>query len=231
MTNADKTDDWYKNYHARKGTDRNDLLRSAEVTFQNAASDIALVRALGRIDYQPQKQRVLDVGSGTGGGLIPFMYVGAHLELLTATEIRPEAVAEGRRRFPGLDYRCIDACAMPIESDSYDIVYSSTMFVTIPDDAIAAPIASEMIRVVKPEGYLVLRDWFVPKPGDPRYSALTRRRLRKLFPGIELLFVEKGALVPPVGRFLSAHLPALYFPVRACLPFLTGLGVYVLRKP
>ena len=41
MTNAEKTDEWYKDYYVRKGPDRNDPLRSAEVILQSTASDIA----------------------------------------------------------------------------------------------------------------------------------------------------------------------------------------------
>ena len=219
MTNAEKTEEWYRDYYDRKGPDRNDMLRSPEVMLQSAASDMALIRALGRIGYQPQSQRVLDVGGASGGCLVPFLNVGALPNLLTCVDIRPDAVEEGKRRFPGVDFRCLD------------IVYSSTMFVTLPDDGLAKAIASEMVRVTKPGHILLLRDWLFPKPGDAHYSALTRTRLERLFPDMEFLFREKGSLVPPVGRFLSARMPALYFVVRACLPFLTGLGVYALRKP
>lgn len=231
MTDANKTNEWYRNYYVRKGPDRNDLLRSPEVLLQSAASDMALVRALGRIGYRPLSQRILDIGGATGGCLVPFMQVGAHPDLLTCVDIRPEAIEEGKRRFPGVDFLCADASAIPLPSSSFDIVYSSTMFVTLPDDVLAKAIAAEMVRVTKPGQILLIRDWLFPKPGDRHYSALTRTRLKRLFPDVEVLFMEKGSLVPPVGRFLSAHLPSMYFFVRACLPFLTGLGVYALRKP
>ncbi len=59
------------------------------------------------------------------------------------------------------------------------------------------------------------------------------RDLRRLFDvgkRTDLIAIERGALVPPIGRFLSASLSSLYFPVAAMLPFLVGQVVYVLRK-
>ena len=40
----------------------------------------------------------------------------------------------------------------------------------------------------------------------------------------------RGALIPPLGRLLSAWMPALYFPVRSCFPLLCGQVVYLLKK-
>jgi hypothetical protein len=42
--------------------------------------------------------------------------------------------------------------------------------------------------------------------------------------------VIRGALIPPVGRFLSKYCHALYFPVAALLPPLVGQVVTVLQK-
>ena len=96
-----------------------------------------------------------------------------------------------------------------------------------------AGIAREMIRVCRPQGYLFLVDWWMPKPLDANYKALTRPRLRRLFaPGerTKVVGIFRGALAPPLGRFLSAFVPWLYFPVATVCPFLVGQVVYVLRK-
>jgi SAM-dependent methyltransferase len=221
--------DWRRDYIARKGADRNDLLSNSGVLLQNTAGDIALIRALGRMGYRPTEDRVLDVGGGGGGSLTPFLQVGAYSELLTSVDVDPVAKEQGDRRFPGIQFHHLDASETGWEA-KFDIVYSSGMFVTIPDDRLAAPVAAEMMRLAKPGGTLLLRDWVFPKFGDPQYSAVTRKRLTKLFPEMEVIFAEHGALIPPVGRFLSSYLPALYFLFRACFPVLTGTKVYVMRK-
>jgi SAM-dependent methyltransferase len=40
----------------------------------------------------------------------------------------------------------------------FDVVYSSGLFTQIPDDGIAAALASEMKRVVRPGGRIIVRD-------------------------------------------------------------------------
>lgn len=122
---------------------------------------------------------------------------------------------------------------MAFESGGFDLVFESTMFATLPDDTVRSAIASEMVRVCRPGGYLVLVDWRTPKPGDPNYKALTQRELRKLFTignDTALGGIFKGALIPPVGRFLSKYASWLYFPVAKFFPFLVGQVVYVLKK-
>jgi hypothetical protein len=79
----------------------------------------------------------------------------------------------------------------------------------------------------------MLIDWRYGKPGNTSYQALSRKRINRLFSvGSESDFVcsENGALVPPVGRVLSAYLPSVYFLVCAVFPFLAGATTTLLQK-
>jgi len=107
------------------------------------------------------------------------------------------------------------------------------MFVQITDAVLGKAIADEMLRVLKPGGYILLIDWRMPKPGDRNYKALTRKRLGQLFeiPKVcKIIATQKGALAPPIGRVLSKYVPATYFPVAAVFPFLCAQVAYLLRK-
>jgi SAM-dependent methyltransferase len=122
---------------------------------------------------------------------------------------------------------------MDIPESSFDLVFESTMFATLADDDLSARIAREMVRVCRPGGYLLLVDWRTPRPKGPDYNALTKRRLVKLFSvgsSTQSLGTYRGALVPPLGRFLSRWLPSTYFAVSAVFPFLCGQVAYLLRK-
>jgi hypothetical protein len=46
----------------------------------------------------------------------------------------------------------------------------------------------------------------------------------------DLLGVSRGALAPPLGRFLSARAQPLYFLIAALCPALVSQVAYVLRK-
>ena len=62
---------------------------------------------------------------------------------------------------------------------------------------------------------------------------MTPRRIAALFDvGGETSVVarERGALIPPLGRFLSSRLPSLYFVVQGLLPFTVGQVTTVLQK-
>ena len=71
------TEEYYKDYDARKGADRNDLLRNPEVLFQFLALEAAVIRALGFLQLDPAKAPVLDVGCGEGLSLLPLLRTSA----------------------------------------------------------------------------------------------------------------------------------------------------------
>ena len=121
---------------------------------------------------------------------------------------------EARRQYPKIKFIVGDAGDMEFDPASFDLVTESTMFVQITDDGLAQSIGNEMLGLLKPGGYLLLVDWRMPKPYDNSYRALTRERLNGLFDvgkSSEVITIKKGALAPPVGRFLSKFLPPLYF--------------------
>lgn len=222
----------YAQYYEKKGVDRNDLLRDSSVLMQSLAADMALLRALRRIAFERKSAAVLDVGGGSGGSLLSFLQIGMASAQLSAIDILPERIEEGRHRLPGVRFELMDATSMSFADSSFSLVCSSTMFLQLVDDDLAARIAAEMVRVTRPGGYVLVRDWTWSKPGETSYRGVDRRRLRRLFPqaNLKLVGIERGSLLPPIGRFLSRWSPGLYFAVHGLLPFLVALKVYILRK-
>jgi ubiquinone/menaquinone biosynthesis C-methylase UbiE len=224
---------WYQRYYTKSGKNRNSLRTNPEVLFQLLATEASVVRALASLDHDPQTACVLDVGCGDGGDVYHFLRLGYVPALITGIEIQSERLEAAIKLYQHIRWVEGDATQMSFEPGSFDLVFESTMFATLPDDAVRMAIASEMIRVSKPGGYIVLVDWRTPKPLDLNYKALTRMELQKLFAvgaATKLLGVYRGALVPPVGRFLSKYASSLYFLAARFLPFLTGQVVYVLKR-
>jgi SAM-dependent methyltransferase len=230
---ADSTRQWYKNYYGAKGADRNDLRLNPGVLFQTLAAEASLVRACRVIDHDPAAASVLDVGCGAGCDIHELVRLRYDPAKVTGIDVLPERVASAKTLWPQGRFIHGDASRMEFTDGSFDLVFESTMFATLPDDVLSAGIAREMIRVCRPGGYLLLVDWRTPKFGDPSYKALTRRRLANLFAvGREtsLLCASRGSLVPPLGRCLSKWLPCAYFVVAAICPFLVAQVTYVLKK-
>ncbi len=233
MDRATAQQQWYQHYYRKGGVERNDLRANPEVLFQVLAMEAALIRAMRFVQHTPSAAEVLDVGCGGGADILQLVRMGYDPLKITAIDIQEERVVAARRLYPQINFIIADATRMDFEDNRFDLVFESTMFATLPADAERVAIAAEMVRVCKPGGYLFLVDWRTPKLRDPNYKALTGGELRRLFTvgtTTSLVAVCGGALVPPVGRFLSSHLSSLYFLVARLFPFLVGQVAYVLRK-
>jgi SAM-dependent methyltransferase len=101
--------------------------------------------------------RVLDVAAGTGNAALPAAARGARV---TASDLTPELLADGRRRAEaqGLDLEWTEADAehLPFDDSSYDVVMSAigVMFAPHHQDA-----ADEFVRVCRPGGTIGLLSW------------------------------------------------------------------------
>ncbi len=230
-TRQKQTVDWYEDYYTTKGDDRNDPLRNAGVLFQNLAFEKSIVEALRTIRLD-KTWKILDVGCGAGFSMLRLLSYGLEPDRLHGIDIAENRIARGRKRQPALNFNLGDATAMQFESDSFDLAMESTMFVQITDEVMAAGIAQEMVRVIKPGGYVMLTDWRYSF-GRKGYLAVSPERIARLF-GVgtktSVVCRKHGALLPPLGRALSRYLPSLYFPICRLFPFLVGQVTVVLQK-
>ena len=223
----------YADYYAKEGADRNSLLQNPSVLFQVLAQDAAMIRGLRSVGLDPQSAQVLDVGCGDGASLWLLMRLGFEANNLPGVDLLESRVASARTRHPLIHFDCADATRLPFEDGSFDLVMESTMFIHATDEELARKIATEMIRVTKPGGTLLISDWRYAKPRNRHYKAVTRERLAGLFQtGVRTKLQERfrGSLLPPVGRFFSRHSAWSYFAVQTLFPFLTGHMVTVLKK-
>jgi SAM-dependent methyltransferase len=218
---------WYESVYARSGTLRNDLLQNPEVTFQVLANEAAFIAAIRATGIDPSKAVALDVGCGSGNSMLTLLRLGFSSKRLHGLDILPERLWHGKEVLPCVNFAMSDATAMCYDESTFDIVMESGMFATIDDDQLAGRIADEMLRVCKPGAVLLLGDWRFVRPGLG-YRALNRDRVRRLFKR-RPVGRWNGALVPPIGRALSARAPWAYFTVQAMAPLLVGFQVTALR--
>jgi len=229
-----QTQDWYEEYYQKKGKDRNDLLTNPEVLFQHLGFEDSVISALRRAVHLDRKtSKILDVGCGGGGSLMRFLQLGFSPNNLYGIDIIEERINETRKKYPNLNFICNDATSMQFESNMFDLVLESTMFVQITSEKLSQKIAEEMLRVTKPARYILLIDWRYSNPGNSNYLGVSTKRITKMFSigsSLEIICQTKGALVPPVGRTVSKYLPSAYFLLRAIFPFLVGQKATLLKK-
>jgi ubiquinone/menaquinone biosynthesis C-methylase UbiE len=224
---------WYKEYYASKGLERNSLLHNPEVLYQSLAQEVALVRALQSIRANEETARVLDVGCGSGGTLATFLRLGFAAENLHGIDFQEERITAARERCSSIHFAQGDATKMEFALETFDVVHEATMFIHSVDEELSRKIAEEMVRVTKSGGHILICDWRYSKPGSTAHQAVTQKRIAKLFEvgsKTSRCGVFKGPLLPPIGRFLSKRWSSGYFLVSGLLPFLVGQVTTVLRK-
>jgi len=227
------TREYYAEYAARKGVNRNSLLRNPEVLFQTLARDAATVRALSWINPDPQSTQVLDVGCGDGDSLWTFQRLGFEPSNLFGVDIQEERILRARATNPLVNFECADATVLKFADDAFDITMESMILLQVPDDGVAGRIASEMIRVTKRGGFVLISDWRYSKPGSEEFKGVSRKRIERLYNvGVDTYVCNafRGALAPPIGRFLSKFCSPSYFLIQALFPFLTAQTVTILQK-
>ena len=120
---------------------------------------------LGEVTGLKEADRVLDIACGRG---VSAVYLAKHFGChVTGLDYGPEniATAEAHASTEGVSYlttfRQGDAEGLPFDDGSFDVVISECSFCTFPDKTRAA---SEMARVLRPDGRLGLTDMTVSGP-------------------------------------------------------------------
>lgn len=112
--------------------------------------------------------RVLEVGCGTGVfAREAVKHVGA-TGSVTGFDLSESMLGVARARCPGATFQQGDAAHLPFEDDAFDVVATSFMLMFAP-----APerVIGEMMRVLKPQGRLVVAVW-ESLEDNPAYTAL-----------------------------------------------------------
>lgn len=191
---------------------------------------LAIGDTLRRAGLSPLGQRrVLDVGCGYGGELAEMQTFGAAPERLFGVDLLPDRIDAAKSRHLGIDYRVGNAISLDFPTDSFDLVLSYTVFSSILDPTVSRAVAAEMERVLKPGGSVLWYDIRYPNPANPNVRALSRREVRRLFPGLRGR-LSSLSLLPPLARRLGPTTRWSY-PLLAAIPLLRSHYFGLLSKP
>jgi SAM-dependent methyltransferase len=149
------------------------------------------------------EQRILDVGCGDARWLRVLGAFGALPQNLAGIDLLPERIDVARKLCsPLIALQCGDASRLPCSDSSFDILISFTVFSSIRDSALKAALAAEMLRVLRPGGFVFWYDFRVNNPRNPDVRGISRREVEALFSGCRIE-LELITLAPPLARFVS----------------------------
>lgn len=220
-----------KTYGGRLG--ESCFAESAAGRFQIQERERQVLRLLDRHGFLPLAgRRVLDIGCGTGKWLRDLIAWGAHPDGVFGVELLPDSVATARRLCPaGVTIECTSAAELRFASGSFDIVLQGTAFTSVLDADMRRAMASEMLRVLRPDGLILWYDMLVRNPWNPDVRPVGKEELGELFPGCSLE-LRRVSLAPPLTRRLATHSWLLCYLLARVAPLCTHyLGAIRKRSP
>ncbi|MCL9665249.1 demethylmenaquinone methyltransferase [Curtobacterium albidum] len=153
---------------------------------------VATVRA---VDPQPG-ETVLDIAAGTGTSAAALAKKGAEV---TALDLSAGMIAVGRERHPEITFVEGDAEHLPFDDDTFDAVTISFGLRNVNDPMQAI---TEMLRVLKPGGRLVICEFSTPPMALLRFGY--GAYLKRVLPGIARLSSSN----PAAYRYLAESIEA-----------------------
>lgn len=172
-----------------------------EVLLARQERQRVMLNLLSRHSPQPLDQlRVLEVGCGGGSNLLELASLGFDASRLVGNELLPERAAAARRQLPAATVLHEgDATQLPFHSDSFDLVYQSTVFSSLLDDAFQQQLAHAMWRWVRPGGAVLWYDFTYNNPRNADVRGLPLARVHALFPSARI-DARRVTLAPPISR-------------------------------
>lgn len=139
-------------------------------------------RALTKAVNPTSGHRILDIAAGTGTSSMALKKPGVEV---VAADFSEGMLAEGRKRYPELEFVFADAMKLPFKDAEFDVVTMSFGLRNVSDHKVAL---REFLRVLKPGGKLVICEF---------------SHVRGLFGKLYLWYLR--AVLPLVSKIFSSN--------------------------
>jgi SAM-dependent methyltransferase len=146
---------------------------------------------------------------------------------LFGIDLVPDRIKIARETYPAVTFIEGNAEELTFPDAWFDLVLAFTVFSSILDSAMARSVARSIGRVLTNGGVVVWHDMRYPNPWNPAVRAMTKSRIRKLFPSFELE-LEPIYLLPPIANHLGPLMDRTY-PILASIPLLRSHYFGLLR--
>lgn len=219
----------FERYKQRNNKDIYDF-NKADVYMNNQERERKIIQLLNKNNFRKlSKYKLLDVGSGHGSNFLRFLKYGFSPTNMTGIELHEERNQYASSILPS-SIKLISGNALDsnIEAESFDIISQFVVFSSILDDSFQEELAQKMWEWLKPGGIIIWYDFHFNNPKNKDVRAVTRRRVRELFPYGKHAF-KSVTLAPPISRPLSKISDHLYT-IFNIIPFLRTHTLGVIKK-
>lgn len=195
----------------RSGLGRNYSMMSSHNLYFSQEKDRALVSFLNDRGIDVGSAKVLEIGCGGGANLLALLRLNFRPENLFGNDLLEDRIESANKLLPDLvNLYTGDASELNLESGSFDIVYVSTVFSSILDDALKRSVADKAWELVRPGGALLWYDFTFDNPSNPDVKGVSFKEIKTLFPQFSKVKKKRVTLAPPVARAACRISPALY---------------------
>ena len=175
-----------------------------------------------------ENKQILDIGCA-GGNLIPLLKrFGIGEENISGIDIREERIKEAKIHFPSSNFKLMDASKMNFEENSFDCVVTFTLFSSVLSKSIRKQISNEILRVLKPKGYVLYYDSRFNNPFNKDVLKMNINDIDYIFPSMEK-YIKRITVLPPVVRRLGA-LSQIIYPALSKIKILNTHYLGLFRK-
>lgn len=161
-----------------------------------------LLRDTGR--FPERGSRCLEIGYGKIGWLADLISWGLVETDLYGIELDPKRARKAQVALPAAHLDVGDATELACVDRFFDLVIVSTVFSSILDNEIRQMVATEIERVLKPDGAVVLYDIRVNNPRNRNLQRLGKQEVKGLFSKFSA-HSRSLTLAPPISRFVAGR--------------------------
>ncbi|MBN2075688.1 MAG: class I SAM-dependent methyltransferase [Dehalococcoidales bacterium] len=166
-------------------------LRNPVGYYLNHRLRYTLIQAINKQKLILGDKSILDIGCGYGTLLRFLAEIRGTSQKLIGIDITPERISKAKSINSNISLLVGDAVSLPFEDESFDMVTQFDTFEHFLDEETRQKAASEISRILKPEGFFI---WYDLLPFRSSSTAVNRgyslKEVQTLFSKFELIYTK-----------------------------------------
>jgi ubiquinone/menaquinone biosynthesis C-methylase UbiE len=188
-----------------------------------------LLKLLKKHRYQDLTQaKILDLGCGSGNLMASLANYGAVPPNLAGVDLMPDRLQAAKILNNRFGLALANAGELPFVDNYFSLIFQLTVFTSILDAQLKKQIAQGMLRILKPDGYIIWYDFWANNPNNPNVRGINLAEIEALFPNCTLDF-HRITLAPPLARKI-VPISWLLAETLSKIPWLLSHYLGVIRK-